>query len=238
MNHHLKSGLLALVFAATLALAACGSAGSGGSGDMDHNSMNDGGTTEGTARSAPQAEKTTGASGMDHGSMGTGSSEEMARRMLMENGEYSDERFIDAMVPHHQGAVEMAEVALKNSEHQEIRTLSEKIVAAQRSEIEELKAIKQREFGTSEVPMDMSDEDMRMMGMAMDPQRLAEQRPFDKAFIDNMIPHHRSAIDMANIARRQSDNPRIKELAQKIVDAQEREIEQMETWREEWYPEG
>jgi cytochrome c5 len=36
--------------------------------------------------------------------------------MLMENGEYSDERFIDAMVPHHQGAIEMAQVALENAE--------------------------------------------------------------------------------------------------------------------------
>jgi Domain of unknown function (DUF305) len=43
--------------------------------------------------------------------------------MLMENGEYSDERFIDAMVPHHQGAIEMAQVALEDAEHPEILAL-------------------------------------------------------------------------------------------------------------------
>ncbi len=59
--------------------------------------------------------------GMDHGSQG------MASEMLMENGKNSDERFIDAMVPHHQGAVEMAEVALENAEHEEIKKLSTSI---------------------------------------------------------------------------------------------------------------
>jgi uncharacterized protein (DUF305 family) len=93
--------------------------------------------------------------GMDHGSMDMGS-QGMARQMVMEHGRYSDRRFIDAMVPHHQGAVEMAEVALDNAEHQEIRDLAEDIVTAQEAEIEELKNIKQRQFGTSEVPREMS----------------------------------------------------------------------------------
>src|SRR3712207_6362812 len=45
------------------------------------------------------------------GSMGSGG---MAKQMIMENGEYSDEAFIDAMVPHHQGAIAMAE---RSEEH-------------------------------------------------------------------------------------------------------------------------
>jgi uncharacterized protein (DUF305 family) len=45
--------------------------------------------------------------------------------------------------------------------------------------------------------MEMSQEQMRGMGMMMDPQQLANQKPFDEAFIDAMIPHHQSAIEMA-----------------------------------------
>ncbi|MDP8971672.1 MAG: DUF305 domain-containing protein [Actinomycetota bacterium] len=175
-----------------------------------------------------------GMQGMAHGSETT----DGASEMLMENGEYSDERFIDAMVPHHQGAIEMAQVALENAEHTEILVLAEDVVSAQEAEIGQLKAIKQEQFGTSEVSMDMSAEEMEGMGMTMDPQELATQEPFDKAFIDNMIPHHESAIEMAQVALEESENPEIREIAGAIVNAQEREIEQMRSWRDEWYPEG
>jgi uncharacterized protein (DUF305 family) len=215
----MKGWLPALLLAVAFILAACGGAGggqqgsgSGGMAGMDH-------------------------SNMDHGSMGMGSGE-MARQMVMENGKYSDERFIDAMVPHHQGAIEMAKVALKNAKHEEIKELSHNIISSQQAEIEELKSIKKEEFGTSQVPMEMSQEQMRGMGMMMDPQQLANQKPFDEAFIDAMIPHHRSAIEMAQVALENSDNPKIKELAQNIISAQQREIEQMTQWRQQWYPEG
>jgi uncharacterized protein (DUF305 family) len=169
--------------------------------------------------------------------MGMGS-DGMARQMVMQNGKYSDKAFINAMVPHHQGAIEMARVALENAEHEEIQEVSRNIVSTQQSEIEELKSIKQEEFGTSNVPMEMSMEQMRGMGMMMDPQSLADENPFDEAFIDAMISHHQSAIGMAGVANEKSKNPRIKELAQNITSAQKREIEQMRGWRREWYPEG
>src|SRR5919112_640151 len=222
----MKAWLLALLLAAALILAACGGAGSGQQGDQSSGGGND------------QMDHGT----MDHGQMGHGSmgmgSKGMAKQMVMEKGEYSDEAFIDAMVPHHQGAIAMAEVALKNAEHEEIIQLSRNIISSQQAEIEELKSIKQEEFGTSNVPMEMSPEQMRGMGMMMDPQQLANQKPFDEAFIDAMIPHHRSAIEMAQVALENSDNPKIKELAQNIISAQQREIEQMKQWRKEWYPKG
>jgi uncharacterized protein (DUF305 family) len=170
--------------------------------------------------------------GMDHDRMGHGPG-----GMVTENGRYSDERFIDAMVPHHQGAIAMAHVALENAEHEEMKQLSRNIISTQQAEIEQLKSIKEEEFGTSRVPMEMSPQQMRGMGM-MDPQDLANQEPFDRAFIDAMIPHHRSAIEMAQIAAEKSTVPEIKELAKNIVSAQQREIEQMKQWQKEWYPQG
>jgi uncharacterized protein (DUF305 family) len=85
------------------------------------------------------------------------------------------------------------------------------------------------------VPMEMSPEQMRGMGMMMDPKRLSKREPFDEAFIDAMIPHHQSAIEMAKVAIEKSKIPEIKELAGNIVPAQKREIEQMKQWRKEWY---
>ena len=217
----MKAWLTALLLAVAFLLAACGGAGgnqqgdeSGGHGQMDHGSMDHG--------------------QMGHGSMGMGS-KGMAKQMVMQNGEYSDKRFIDAMVPHHQGAIEMARVALGNAEHEEIKDLSQNIISTQQAEIEELKSIKQEEFGTSQVPMEMSPQQMRGMGMMMNPRRLAQSKSFDKAFIDAMIPHHQSAIYMAQLANEKSKIPEIKELAENIVSAQKREIEQMKQWRMQWY---
>ncbi len=242
MNRYFRTGLLALVFAATLALSACGGGQQGG------DDANDGGGQQGDGGGSMQGmdhgemsgmdttmEETTGMEGMegmDMGSMDMGS-------MLMEDGEYSDRRFIDLMVPHHRGAVEMARVALDgNAEHQEIERLSENIVSSQKREVKELRDIRQEEFGTRDIARDTPRADMEMMmGTMMDPDQLARQDPFDLAFMDNMIPHHRSAIDMAEVALENTDNPRIRELAQEIIEAQEREIEQMRQWRQKWYPE-
>jgi uncharacterized protein (DUF305 family) len=78
---------------------------------------------------------------------------------------------------------------------------------------------------------------MEMMGME-DPAELANQRPFDLAFIGAMIPHHESAIEMAQVALAESGNPRIRLLAANIVEDQEAEIGQMAEWGWEWYAEG
>ena len=236
------SWLPTLLVAATLLLASCGSSAGGGNGSNDGmQGMDQGGSGGGeTSRQKTQQGMTGGGmagmddSSMDHGSMGSGA---MARRLVTEDGRYSDRAFLDAMVPHHQGAVEMAEVALENTEHREIRDLAEDIVTAQEAEIEDLRSIKAREYGTSEISSGMNEGEMEAMGMT-DPEQLVNQRPFDKAFIDAMIPHHESAIEMATVALEESDNERIRKIAQDIVDAQEREIAQMRDWRQEWYPEG
>jgi uncharacterized protein (DUF305 family) len=213
--------LPALLLAAALILASCGGAG-GSARNADQGAENGGDSSGGMA-------------GMDHGDMGHGST---ASGMVMQNGRYSDERFIDAMVPHHQGAIAMARVALDNAEHEEMIRLSQTIISAQQAEIEELKAIKKEEFGTSQVPMEMSPQQMRGMGMMMDPQELANRDPFDREFIDAMIPHHQSAIEMAQVASEKSNNPQIKEFAENVISAQQREIVQMKQWRQDWYPEG
>lgn len=232
-----RFGLAGLLVVIGLVLASCGAGGGSASPSAEENLQDDGqGAARNGGHSMGHGNGSKGQhSGMDHGRMG---GEEMARRMLEDKeGNYSDRRFIDSMVPHHEGAVEMAEVALENSGREEILDLSRDIVRTQEAEIGELQDIKREEFGTSEIPLGMSGGDMEMMGM-MDAEELARQRPFDKAFIDAMIPHHESAIDMANVVLKESENPRLRELATDIVEAQEREIAQMEGWRKEWYPDS
>ena len=61
-----------------------------------------------------------------------------------------DLRFIDAMILHHKGAVAMAEAALENTEHDEIRTLADAIIATQTAEIEQMQAWRAEWFSASD----------------------------------------------------------------------------------------
>jgi uncharacterized protein (DUF305 family) len=160
-----------------------------------------------------------------------------------------DAQFIDMMVPHHQGAVEMAKVAQQRAEHPEIAQMAEAIITAQENEIGQMKAWRLAWFGSDETP---SMERMPMMpgmggghaahggggtmDMAADVEALRNTpEPFDKAFIEAMIPHHQSAIDAAKAAESRAERAEIKELAEAIITDQQREIEQMQQWLAAWF---
>jgi uncharacterized protein (DUF305 family) len=153
---------------------------------------------------------------------------------LIVEKEYSDERFVDMMAAHHRMAIEMAKVARENGEHEEVRQLAEEMISAQQSEVEELSSIKEKAFGSSEVATTPNPAERTTFAM-LAPDRLAEQQPFDRAFIDSNIPHHASAIEMASVALMQSEDHDIKRLARQIVDTQSQEVGKMIGWRNEWY---
>jgi uncharacterized protein (DUF305 family) len=149
----------------------------------------------------------------------------------------TDGAFITGMVPHHESAIEMAELAQAQADHPEIKQLADDIVVAQTDEIAILDDIHQRLYGEpvgemSHGSLGLSEE---MMGMAMDMSMLETAKPFDREFIDMMVAHHQGAIRMAQIELAEGDDDETKSLAQAIIDAQSREIDQMNEWRADWY---
>lgn len=70
------------------------------------------------------------------------------------------------------------------------------------------------------------------MNMSLGPK----DENFDLRFLDGMTPHHEGAVVMAEEAFQKSQRPEIKQLAQSIIDAQQKEIAQMKEWRTAWYP--
>jgi len=62
-----------------------------------------------------------------------------------------------------------------------------------------------------------------------------KNEPFDRQFIDRMIPHHAMAILSAQHMISDSRRPELRDLAENIVESQTEQIEQMRAWREEWY---
>jgi uncharacterized protein (DUF305 family) len=62
-----------------------------------------------------------------------------------------------------------------------------------------------------------------------------KNEPFDRQFIDRMIPHHAMAILSAQHMISDSRRPELRVLAENIVESQTEQIEQMRAWRKEWY---
>lgn len=60
-----------------------------------------------------------------------------------------DQRFLEAMISHHQGAIDMAKLAQQMAEHEEIKTLADAIITAQQTEIEQMQAWLEEWFGVS-----------------------------------------------------------------------------------------
>jgi len=61
---------------------------------------------------------------------------------------------------------------------------------------------------------------------------------FDLMFIDMMRPHHASAVAMAQVAQTRAEHPELRALAEQIIESQSAEIEQMQLWRDEWFPDA
>lgn len=58
---------------------------------------------------------------------------------------------------------------------------------------------------------------------------------YDLRFINMMIPHHEMAVKMAKDALAKATHPELKKKAQEIIDAQQKEIDEMKAWRKQWY---
>jgi uncharacterized protein (DUF305 family) len=61
---------------------------------------------------------------------------------------------------------------------------------------------------------------------------------FDLMFIDMMTPHHASAVAMAQVAQARAEHPELRALAEQIIASQRAEIEQMQAWRDQWFPDA
>ncbi|MDP2788450.1 MAG: DUF305 domain-containing protein [bacterium] len=153
-----------------------------------------------------------------------------------------DSHFIKQMIPHHEGAIAMAKLALEKSNRLEIKTLANAIIKGQTKEIEDMTSWYKNWFG-KDVPKGntsmmgggmMSGSGMHMGGQE-DMKALETATDFDKAFLEAMIPHHQLALMMAQMLESGTNRPEMIELAKNITVSQSKEIKDMQSWYKDWF---
>ncbi len=139
----------------------------------------------------------------------------------------SDAMFLQMMIPHHEQAVVMSDLALSISKDADVLKLAKQIKDAQAPEIIKMQGWL-TDAGLSEDPgHSMGD---GMGGMLSDSElsalKVSTGKAFDKLFLAGMIAHHEGAIQMVMMIEN-SPNSEIKNLGQAIIKSQSAEIDLM-----------
>ncbi|AZI58863.1 DUF305 domain-containing protein [Nakamurella antarctica] len=146
----------------------------------------------------------------------------------------ADVAFSTDMIPHHQQAVEMADMVAGRTTTPAVVALAGEIKAAQQPEIDLMTAFL-KAWG-QQPPMQGMDHDMAPgMEMGMGMMSAADMTTltglsgtdFDQKWLTMMIAHHEGAIEMSNLELKQGSNPQAKQLADAIIAGQQVEIATM-----------
>ena len=180
-----------------------------------------------TPKEVPIDHSNTDHSRMDHGSLQSSPGAADAPYEL---------QFIDSMIAHHQGAIDMARFVATRAQHEELKALAANIITDQQRDIERMQEWRSKWFGTAAPAVNLNFPGMMegMHGMDLEKLDPLKANAFDLEFIRQMIPHHEGAVTMAKDALQKETNAEIKALSQEIIKAQENEIGEMKQWQAEW----
>jgi uncharacterized protein (DUF305 family) len=247
-----RSGAAVAAAALVFTLAACG--------NTDSSQPAAGSTAAATTAASTGTTGTTGATGMMSGSVASESTapspSASAAGVVSTEHNATDLTFAQSMIVHHQGAIEMADLAATRAASQQVKDLAARIKAAQGPEIEQMQSWLTAwgaamstsseasdsmggmdhggmdHGGSSEVSEGSTDGGMSMPGMMTDEQMqqlgAASGAAFDRMFLEMMIMHHQGAIEMADTEIAGGMNPDALALAESITTSQTAEITEMQ----------
>lgn len=154
----------------------------------------------------------------------------MMKNMMAPPTGKPDLDFVQGMVPHHQGAIDMAKAVLQYGKDPEVKALAEGVIRAQEGEIAFIKDWLGRIDQNALVVAPDSVKANEQAMASMKNMTVAYSGDADTDFLKSMIPHHQGAIEMAKVALQFAKDPEVLKLAQDIVTAQEGEIKVMADW--------
>lgn len=153
----------------------------------------------------------------------------MMEKLEQVSGDKFEVLYLKHMISHHHDAVMMANLVPTHTKRPELIKIAVNIVTAQEKEIATMKTWL-RDWHKSE-PEKMVD--MTMHG-ELTQLEAAKDAPFDDMFLNMMIEHHKSAVQMSMMAKQKKARPELIKFSEKIIKDQTAEIKQMETWKMSW----
>jgi uncharacterized protein (DUF305 family) len=143
-----------------------------------------------------------------------------------------DVMFAQMMIPHHEQAIEMSDIALDPAvgASDDVRALARRIKDAQDPEIDQMKSLLAAWGESMSMDSDIDHSSMMSGMLTLDELATLSQLrgpEFDAAWLEAMIAHHEGAIQMAQDALDNGTNPDVRALCESIISGQQTEIDQM-----------
>ena len=142
----------------------------------------------------------------------------------------NDIDFATMMVAHHRGAVEMSKVEVDNGNNAELKAFAQKVIDDQNKEIDLMQTFISKAAKTGSLNSKEFQKALNQSMSAMMNGNTPSYNDIDKDFAAQMIPHHQSAVDMANGYLEFGKEARLVTLCQNIINSQTKEINFLKEW--------
>lgn len=159
------------------------------------------------------------------GGMGGGMGGQRGGSMMVA-GEFD---YLTRMIPHHEEAIAAARILQNGTRRTEMRAFAASIIATQSAEAEQMKAWLAAWYPGHDTRVDYAAMMRDLQGLTGD--------ALDRAFLEDMIPHHMMAVMMSQqlMVTRGSVQPDVIPFASNIRDTQQAEIAMMNAWLRQWF---
>lgn len=141
-----------------------------------------------------------------------------------------DVDFPKMMIMHHQGAINMGNVQIKEGKNDSLKRFSQKMIAAQQMEIQDMNNILATMTVNNSVPAFTNEQMDHMMKMDQMADVQLITGDIDNDFATLMILHHNSAIENSEAYLRYGTNDALTAMARKMIEDQKKEIKELSDW--------
>lgn len=146
----------------------------------------------------------------------------------------TDHDFSHMMIAHHQGAIDMSEVELRDGKDATLKAMAQKTIDDQKKEQKDFDKAAERLDGAAKnyTPKDPNDKFQAGMdeGMKIQMQPMTPSGNTDMDYAMMMVTHHKAAVAMSKAQVASGKDPEVKKMAQMGIDKQTKEIQQLNDW--------